>query len=130
MDGIEGVVDSWTAGLWAPLLAAVQPAGAAAAVEGGAVAPAPAAAAAPLGAGPQGVPPLPRCRVALEWVAAGSAEAAAVAAREGGRPSAEEESVRDPEGQYSSEAPFWATVAAARPLTTPQSVDRQVGGAG
>lgn len=132
MDGIEQGLDKWLEGLWPALRAAVQLPSQDGAADGD-VGDAAAASAGQAGAAAdgdlKGVPPLPRCRVRVEWAAADAA--AAVRAAEAAGPSAGELSARDPAGEYSAEAPFWAPVGAARYLTTELSdEDRQVGGCG
>lgn len=72
----------------------------------------------------EGVPALPECRVRLQWEADEQA-AARVAEKEGGRTSSAQLAVRDSEGMYSPEEPFWAPVKGAVLMTAADS-DRRV----
>ena len=74
--------------------------------------------------GLEGVPALPECRVRLLWET-DSGAAAQIAEQEGGQVSKAQLGVRDPEGMYSSEEPFWAPVTGAALMTAPDS-DRRV----
>ncbi|KAL4447522.1 hypothetical protein ABPG75_004741 [Micractinium tetrahymenae] len=130
VDGIEIGLDKWLEGLWPALKKAAAPEGAAEAVAAAAAAPAAegsgSGGAASADGEFQGVPPLPRCRVRLAWQEDAGA-AAAVRAAEASAPSAADLAQRDPAGEYSAEAPFWAPVIGARYLTTELSgPDRQV----
>lgn len=126
MDGIEDGLDKWLAGLWPALKKAAAPEGAAEAAPAAGAAPAAEGSTAAVDSELQGVPPLPRCRVRLAWQGDTGA-AAAVRAAEAGAPSAADLARRDPAGEYSAEAPFWAPVTHARYLTTELSgSDRQV----
>ncbi len=128
VDGIEDGLEKWLAGLWPALKKAAAPEGSAEAAPAAAAAPAAegSGGAAPAEGELQGVPPLPRCRVRLAWQGDAGA-AAAVRAAEASAPSAADLARRDPAGEYSAEAPFWARVTHARYLTTELSgPDRQV----
>mmetsp|Transcript_17221 Transcript_17221/g.51507 ORF Transcript_17221/g.51507 Transcript_17221/m.51507 type:complete len:883 (-) Transcript_17221:2276-4924(-) len=126
VDGLEALVDAWVDGLWEPLKRQVALLNGAQEASGeAATAAAPGAEVA--AAGPaklEGVPPLPPCRVCLVWHT-DEARRAAVAAAEAARPTEEQVAVRDEEGVYSAEAPFWAPVREASVITAADS-DRRV----
>ena len=90
--------------------------------EPGAAAPAPAEPEAPAQPEPprepEGIPPLAPPRAVLDF-AVPPAAAQRVREAEAALPSAEQRDYRDPAGYYSAEEPFWARVAAARPLAAP-----------
>lgn len=110
VDGLEDVVESWIGDLWPALQKAVQPADAPAAV--------PAVIAQPAAM------PLPPTTVKLRWIDGQAAEA--VREQEAAGPKPEEVAFRDGSGMYSPGAPFWAPVAEAGLLTTPEAGDRVV----
>jgi hypothetical protein len=62
----------------------------------------------------KGVPPLAPCRISLKQRAPGDASADAVREREAGLPSKDQKLHRDPAGDYSAAAPFWANVSDAK----------------
>lgn len=72
----------------------------------------------------KGVTALPPCRVKLTWQE-NADKARKIRQAESAHPTKAEEEWRDPEGLYSPEQPFWATVSDARALTSDIS-ERQV----
>ena len=132
VDGIEEPVEAWCEKLKAALTTACNPASEAQK--------APIAAVSPVEAKKEekasdesseavvkelvGVPALSACTVALQWEEDPS-KAAAVAEAEGAHPTPAELALRDPEGLYGPEAPFWAAVTRCESLCGPATASEE-----